>query len=246
MLDNKVPTDAAKGIAVRCLGVTKTYGEGVTQVAALRGIDLDVHLGELLMLAGPSGCGKTTLISIIAAILDKDEGQCEVLGYDVEHLTPKERIRFRGKSIGFVFQVFNLLPSLTALENVSVPLLLNGVSRKDAEKISLSTLDSVGLGKRANALPMQLSGGQQQRVAIARALVHNPKLILCDEPTSNLDHKSGQDMMDILSAVAKSSERALVIVTHDPRIFGFADRIAHMDDGTITHIESGKGGEPLQ
>lgn len=245
-MNNKVSTDTAKGIAVRCLGVTKTYGEGATQVAALRGIDLDVRLGELLMLAGPSGCGKTTLISIIAAILNKDGGQCDVLGHDVEHMTLKERIRFRGESIGFVFQVFNLLPSLTALENVIVPLLLNGVSRKDATTRARSTLDSVGLGERANALPMQLSGGQQQRVAIARALVHNPKLILCDEPTSNLDHKSGQDMMDILRGVAISPDRALVIVTHDPRIFGFADRIAHMDDGTITHIESGKGEEPLQ
>lgn len=241
-----MPTDTAKGIAVRCLGLTKTYGEGVTQVAALRGIDLDVRLGELLMLAGPSGCGKTTLISIIATILDKDEGQCEVLGHDVENLTPKERVRFRGESIGFVFQVFNLLPSLTAFENVSVPLLLNGVSRKNATIRARSTLDSVGLGERANALPMQLSGGQQQRVAIARALVHNPKLILCDEPTSSLDHKSGQDMMDILRAVAKSPDRALVIVTHDPRIFGFADRIAHMDDGRITHIESGEHQEPPQ
>lgn len=211
----------------------------------MRGIDLEVRQGELLMLVGPSGCGKTTLISIIAAILDKDAGQCEVLGRDVENMKLTERILFRGESIGFVFQIFNLLPSLTALENVSVPLLLNGIARKAAAERARSSLDSVDLGERANAFPAQLSGGQQQRVAIARALVHNPRLILCDEPTSNLDHKTGQDVMATLRAVARRPDRAMVIVTHDPRILPFADRIAHMDDGRITHIESGEQRESL-
>lgn len=239
-------TDAVYNVAVHCRGVTKAYGEGVTQVTALRGIDLDVHWGELLMLVGPSGCGKTTLLSIIAAILDRDEGQCEVLGRDVEHMNQKDRVRFRGESIGFVFQVFNLLPSLTALENVAVPLLLNGVPRGNAAETAHSALASVGLGERVNTVPAQLSGGQQQRVAIARALVHNPKLILCDEPTSSLDHKTGQDMMGILRGVAKSPDRALVIVTHDPRILRFADRVAYMDDGKITHIVPGEHGDQLQ
>ncbi len=215
-------------------------------MAALRGIDLDVRRGELLMLVGPSGCGKTTLLSIIAAILDKDGGQCQVLGYDLEQMDQNDRVRFRGENIGFVFQFFNLLPSLTALENVTVPLLLNGVSRRGAGDRARSALDSVGLGERINAFPAELSGGQQQRVAIARALVHNPKLIVCDEPTSNLDHKTGQDMMDVLRGVAQSPDRALIIVTHDPRILGFADRIAYMDDGRITDIIAGKHGELLQ
>jgi putative ABC transport system ATP-binding protein len=234
-------TDVDKGIAARCVGVTKTFGKGDTQVVALRGVDLDIRQGELLMLVGPSGCGKTTLISIVAAILDKDAGQCDVLGHDVAHMARNDKVRFRGKSIGFVFQIFNLLPSLTALENVEVPLLLNGISRKSAEERARFTLDSVGLGERVDAYPAELSGGQQQRVAIARALVHNPELIICDEPTSNLDHKAGQDMMTILRDVARNPDRALIIVTHDPRILGFADRIAYMDDGRITKIVTGNG-----
>jgi len=234
-------------IAVRCEGVTKTYGEGPSEVIALRGVDLDVYRGELLMLVGPSGCGKTTLISIIGAILNQDEGRCEVFGNDLQQMDQSDRLSFRGASIGFVFQVFNLLPALTSIENVSVPLLISGVARKDAEQKARTVLESVGLGERGDALPGQLSGGQQQRVAIARALVHSPKLIICDEPTNNLDHKTGQAMMDILRDVAeKSPERSLIVVTHDTRILGFADRIAHMDDGRITDIVGGKKPEAVR
>src|SRR6266853_2109469 len=229
--------------AVRCRGVTKTYGTGEARVMALRGIDLDVRRGELLMLVGPSGCGKTTLISVIAAILDQDSGNCEVLGRDLRSMEQKERTRFRGVSIGFVFQFFNLLPALSAVENVSVPLLINGKSRKNAESRASETLVEVDLGTRLSALPAQLSGGQQQRVAIARALVHDPKLIVCDEPTSNLDHETGRSVMNMLRGVAKSPDRALIVVTHDPRIFDFADRIAHMDDGKIIKVVDGKNRE---
>jgi putative ABC transport system ATP-binding protein len=231
--------------AVHCRGVTKTYGTGDARVMALRGIDLDVRRGELLMLVGPSGCGKTTLISVIAAILNQDSGDCEVLGQDLKNMDQNERTRFRGVSIGFVFQLFNLLPALNAVENVSVPLLINGVSRKNAETRASETLVEVDLGARLNALPAQLSGGQQQRVAIARALVHDPKLIVCDEPTSSLDHETGRSVMNILRGMAKSPDRALIVVTHDPRIFEFADRIAHMDDGTIIEIIDQKNKERL-
>jgi putative ABC transport system ATP-binding protein len=213
---------------------------------ALRGVDLDVRRGELLMIAGPSGCGKTTLISVIAAILGQDSGECEVLGHDLKGMGPKESTSFRGKSIGYVFQMFNLLPALSAVENVSVPLLLNGVPRGQAEIRAEETLEAVGLGKRRDALPAHLSGGQQQRVAIARALVHDPKLIVCDEPTSNLDHVSGHDMMELLRNAAKSPDRALIVVTHDPRIFEFADRIARMDDGKIIEIVNDDHKERLQ
>src|SRR2546425_644156 len=197
--------------AVRCRGVTKTYGTGDARVMALRGIDLDVRRGELLMVVGPSGCGKTTLISVIAGILDQDSGQCEVLGGDLKHMGQNERARFRGLSIGFVFQLFNLLPALNAVENVSVPLLINGLARKKAEARAEEVLEAVSLGSRLDALPGKLSGGQQQRVAIARALIHEPNLIICDEPTSNLDHVTGRSMMELLRDVAKSPDRALIV-----------------------------------
>lgn len=233
-------------LAVRCSGVTKNYGAGEASVVALRGVDLTVRRGELLMVVGPSGCGKTTLISVIAGILDQDSGECQVLGRDFKRMNQKERARFRGASIGFVFQLFNLLPALNTIENVSIPLLLNGVPRKDAEARAKEALGTVDLGSRLDALPGKLSGGQQQRVAIARALVHNPKLIVCDEPTSNLDHVAGQSVMALLRGIAKTPDRALVVVTHDPRIFEFADRIVRMDDGKIVEVVRSNKKEPQQ
>jgi len=223
-------------VAVKCSDVTKDYGVGDVKVTALRGINLEVYQGELLILAGPSGCGKTTLISIIGGILKRDAGTCTILGKDLENMNTAERAHFRGTSIGFVFQTFNLLPSLTAAENVAVPLLIGGKERKFALQRARVILDQVGLSGREDALPSQLSGGQQQRVAIARALVHEPKIIICDEPTSNLDHATGHAMMEILRNVAQAPDRALVVVTHDTRIYEFADRIAYMDDGTISKV----------
>jgi len=226
-------------LAVRCQGITKSYGTGDAKVTALRGIDLDVRRGELLMLVGPSGCGKTTLISVLAAILDQDGGECSVLGRDLRRMNQRQRATFRGQTIGFVFQQFNLLPTLSAVENVSVPLLINGMGRREALERAGKVLAEVGLGQRTKSLPSQLSGGQQQRVAIARALVHEPQLIVCDEPTSALDHETGRNVMELLRRVATGPDRALVVVTHDARIFGFADRIARMDDGKIIEIVRG-------
>jgi putative ABC transport system ATP-binding protein len=224
--------------AVSCRRITKSFIAGPTKVLALRGVDLEVRMGELLMLVGPSGCGKTTLISVIAGILDHDEGDCIVFQQDLRALGQGRKTRFRGQNVGFVFQAYNLLPTLTAAENVAVPLLLLGASRAKAISGAKEMLLKVGLEDKLRSLPSQLSGGQQQRVAIARALVHEPRLIVCDEPTSALDHDTGRRVMEVLRQTALSSDRALIIVTHDNRIFNFADRIARMDDGRITLVES--------
>jgi putative ABC transport system ATP-binding protein len=223
-------------VAVQCRQITKSYGSGDNVVRALRGIDLDIAEGELIMLVGPSGCGKTTLISVIAGVLDRDGGECVVYGQDYEKLNSTERARFRAQNIGFVFQSFNLIPTLSITENVSVPLLIQGEHRHKAMKAAEEMLDRVGLGKRLKELPQKLSGGQQQRVAIARALVHHPRLVVCDEPTSALDAATGEVVMKLLRQVAVESGRALVVVTHDQRIYRFADRIAVMDDGHIERI----------
>jgi putative ABC transport system ATP-binding protein len=226
----------ANNLAVRCQNIMKTYDTGDQKVIALNGVNLEIATGELMMLVGPSGCGKTTLISVIAGILDQDSGLCELFGHDLLTMCSKDKLHFRAQNIGFVFQAFNLLPALNAAENVSVPLIINGVKRVEAERKAVQVLERVGLGERVKSMPSQLSGGQQQRVAIARALVHSPRLIVCDEPTSALDHESGQNVMNLLKEVALSQDRALVIVTHDARIFNFADRIADMDDGHIVKI----------
>jgi len=227
---------AASALAVRCQNIVKVYDTGDQKVTALDGVDLDIRLGELMMLVGPSGCGKTTLISVIAGILDQNEGTCELFGENLQTMRSRDKLNFRARNIGFVFQAFNLLPALNAAENVSVPLVINGMKRIEAERKAGLILEQVGLGERISSLPSELSGGQQQRVAIARALVHNPKLIVCDEPTSALDHETGHTVMKLLKDVALQRDRTLVIVTHDSRIFNFADRIAEMDDGHILKV----------
>jgi len=189
------------------------------------------------MLVGPSGCGKTTLISVIAGILDHDEGDCRVFEQDFRIMGQYGKTRYRGENVGFVFQAYNLIPTLTSRENVAVPLLILGKPRREAQAMAGEMLDRVGLSDKLNALPGALSGGQQQRVAIARALVHSPRLIVCDEPTSALDHETGRLVMEVLRQTALTEDRALIIVTHDNRIFNFADRIARMDDGQIVLVE---------
>ncbi|HMF89597.1 MAG TPA: ABC transporter ATP-binding protein [Candidatus Angelobacter sp.] len=227
--------------AVVCQGITKWFGTGDAKVQALRGLDIEIGLGELAMLVGPSGCGKTTLISIIAGLLDATEGNLEVLGTRPTDLSQRAQILFRRKNLGFVFQQFNLLPTLTAAENVAVPLFVAGVDRRQAVEQASELLDELGLGDRLSYLPSNLSGGQQQRVAIARALIHNPQLIVCDEPTSALDAKTGHMVMEMFSEVAVRPDRAVIVVTHDSRIFEFADIITHMEDGRAVDVEQGRG-----
>ncbi len=221
--------------AVICKNLKKSYGTGTSRVEALRGIDLEVNTGELLLVMGPSGCGKTTLISVIAGVLTQDEGTCLVFGENLNGMQNGEKTAFRGKNIGFVFQSFNLVPMLTSCENVAVPLLLNGVPKVQAEQKAIDLLTKLGMPEKVHISPLELSGGQQQRVAIARGCVHQPKLIVCDEPTAYLDHETGQKVMEILKETALKENRAIIVVTHDPRIVSFADRIVNMEDGRIIH-----------
>jgi putative ABC transport system ATP-binding protein len=223
-------------LAVECRAVEKDFGRGQTRIRALRGVDLQVPLGELTMLVGPSGCGKTTLLSIIAGVLHATGGEVEVLGERIASLAGDRLVQFRRKHLGFVFQQFNLLPALTAAENAAVPLLAAGLPRKLSVERAAVLLDRLGMGDRVRAYPSALSGGQQQRVAFARALVHEPRLIVCDEPTSALDAETGNQVMELLAAHAVRPDRATIVVTHDNRIFPFADRIVHMEDGRIVSV----------
>ena len=224
-------------LAVRCEGLTKTFGTGRAEVKALRGVDLHAHAGELLYLVGPSGCGKTTLVSIISGVLSPTQGTVELFGRDWAQLSDAQRTARRGELVGFVFQDFNLIPTLTVAENVAVPLLLRG-QKKQAPDRAAEMLDRVGLGDRADARPTQLSGGMQQRVAVARALIAKPRLLVCDEPTASLDGETGQSVMQLIREVAAGDQdaeggRCVLVVTHDNRIFHFADRIVEMEDGQI-------------
>ena len=224
------------GPGVSCRNVRNHFGSGDARVEALRGVDFETRFGELSFLVGPSGCGKTTLISIIAGLLDRTAGELSVLGTNLDTLSANERVLFRRRNLGFIFQQFNLLPALTAAENVAVPLIAAGTPRRRAVERASALLAQLGLGSRLNALPSTLSGGQQQRVAIARALIHEPRLVVCDEPTAALDHASGEAVMDLLAANAVRPGRTVIVVTHDARVFHYADSIAHMDDGRIANV----------
>ncbi len=222
-------------IAVQCQSVRRSFGSGDARIEVLRGVDFEARQGEMTFLVGPSGCGKTTLISIIAGLLDASAGEVALFGSKPASMTSRGQILFRRSHLGFVFQQYNLLPALTAAENAAVPLLAAGMKHREAVDRATAMLQRLGIGEKASVLPRLLSGGQQQRVALARALVHEPRLIICDEPTAALDHKSGESVMELLATAAVHPERAVVVVTHDNRVFHFAHRISHMNDGVITH-----------
>jgi putative ABC transport system ATP-binding protein len=238
--DGMVPKKASP-VAVRIRGLSKHFGSGEQRVQALQRIDWDVYPGQMTLIVGPSGCGKTTLLSVIAGILNPDEGEVSIFGNEVTSMSDRRRTSFRAKSIGFVFQQYNLLPALTAAENAAIPLVIAGWSKERAVRRAGEVLEMIGMGPKLNSLPGQLSGGQMQRVAIARALAHEPRLLVCDEPTAALDHETGLTVMELLREVAVRPDRAVVVVTHDNRVFGFGDRIAHMDDGRIVSIEGRSG-----
>jgi putative ABC transport system ATP-binding protein len=234
----RTPHSALPQAAVRLTGVSKIFGTGDEQTKALDDVTLELPYGEMVLLVGPSGCGKTTLISVVAGLLDPTAGEVEVLGKNITKMWGGTKVRFRGEHIGFVFQQYNLLPALTAAENACVPLLIAGWNRKKAVEKASHILNQVGLGNKLKSYSTQLSGGQQQRVAIARALVHDPQLLVCDEPTAALDANSGRTVMGLIKQVAVQPDRAVIVVTHDSRVYDFGDRIVSMSDGKIEKVET--------
>lgn len=223
-------------LGIRVAQVDKSFGKGEARTPVLKRTDFSAEEGRLTMLVGPSGCGKTTLLSIIAGTLHADGGEIEVLGQRLDKMNRNAVAKFRSRNLGFIFQQFNLIPTLTALENTSVPLLIQGVSHRLAEKKAREALDWVGIADHADFRPAKMSGGQQQRVAIARALVHEPPVVLCDEPTSSLDSENGRMVMGLLRKAAGHRGRVVLVVTHDNRTYGFADRMAEMEDGRIHRV----------
>lgn len=226
-----------KDVAIVCKKIKKTYGTGETRIEALKGIDLEVKKGELTLLVGPSGSGKSTLLSILTTILSPDEGEIYLLGQNIQNMSHEAKASFVNKNLGMVFQSLFLIPSLTALENVSMPLLVSGHKEKEAEAKSIHILKRFNLAERAHHSPSNLSKGQQQRVAIARAVVNDAQILVCDEPTSALDQTNGHEVMTLLKDLSSKSEKAVLVVTHDHRIFPFADRIVNMNDGLIVEKE---------
>jgi putative ABC transport system ATP-binding protein len=225
------------GEGVHCIDVERSFESAGVRQVVLKRLRFDAEPGQLTMLIGPSGCGKTTLISIVAGLLGSDGGQVRVLGHDLARMCAEERLDLRLRRIGFVFQQYNLIWGLSAAENVAVPLVAAGERWPEALERARAMLGKLGLADHAHKLPKQLSSGQQQRVAIARALVHDPDLLLCDEPTAALDARSGHQVMELLRAVAVRPGRVVIVVSHDQRVFGFADRIAEMDDGVVVRVE---------
>jgi len=220
---------------VTARGLTKIYRQGEINVTALDNISLDIRAGEFLALMGPSGSGKSTLLHIIAGIDSPTSGECLVQGVDVARLNESELADWRNQNVGFVFQTFNLIPVLTAFENVELPLLLTRLGGRERRAQVMTALELVGLGDRARHLPKQLSGGQEQRVAIARALVTDPNLIVADEPTGNLDSNSAQDVLGILRSLSRTAGKTVIMVTHDPKAAAFGSREVHLEKGRLSN-----------
>jgi len=228
-------------IAISLRDITMTFGRGEAKVEALRGVSIDIFLGELFLIMGPSGSGKTTLLSIIGGVLSPTSGSVEVLGAELTALSDTQKTRLRAKKIGFMFQEYNLLPHMTAAENVAVPLLINEKPWDDALKQAGQYLSEVGLKARALSPIDEFSTGEKQRVAFTRALIHEPQILICDEPTAALDTETGHRVMELMRMRALIPDRCLVVVTHDNRILPYADRIAYLVDGRIAEVRNGRG-----
>ena len=221
--------------AMQANGVWKLYASGTSTVEAVRGVNLTLQTGEMVAIMGPSGCGKTTLLNVLSGIDEPTAGSVTVNNQPLFGITDNERTSMRSKYLGFIFQDFNLLPVLSAVENVELPLLLLGHGANEARKRALEALKDVGLEERSQHRPAELSGGQQQRVAVARAIVHRPSVILCDEPTGNLDSKTSAEVLTLLKRLNTEQDTTFLIVTHDANIAALCDRVIQMDDGLIVN-----------
>lgn len=220
-------------ISIKCKGIKKSFINGENKTEALKGINLEIFDEKLTLLVGPSGSGKTTLLSIIETILTPDEGDLFILGHHMNKMNELEKAYFRNENIGFVFQALHLIPTLTIIENVILPLIIKGEDENKAKKKATSLLKQLHIKEKMNFSPTQLSRGEQQRAAIARALINDPKIILCDEPTGSLDQENGHAFMAILRDLASFENRTVFVITHDHRIFPFADHIININDGLI-------------
>ena len=234
-----VPAVALPRPAIVARDLIKSFGEGETRMTAVDNVSLSANFGEMLFIVGPSGSGKTTLLSMLSGILRPDQGSVTIQGADLWLLDTNALADFRLFHIGFVFQDFHLFPRLTSLENVAIPLLLQGCAWAQAMTEAARDLEIVGLANRGSVVPVKLSGGEQQRVAIARAIVSRPQILILDEPTASLDGDTGRNIISFVKSQFLSPERSILIVTHDARINEFADRIVHMEDGRITGLDKG-------
>jgi putative ABC transport system ATP-binding protein len=236
-----VGTSVADRPLVRVRGVTRTYRQGVLDVHALRGIDLDIYDGEFMALVGPSGSGKTTLLNVIGALDEPDSGTVQVAGEDITKLTKGDVADFRLDHVGFVFQAYNLVPVLTAFENAEFTLLLRGKNVEERRQAVMPLLERVGLGEMVDRKPHELSGGQQQRVAIVRALATKPRLLLADEPTANLDSATSDDLMDLMQQLNDELQTTFVFSTHDPVVIDRARRVVRLLDGRVDDDDGARG-----
>jgi putative ABC transport system ATP-binding protein len=232
-------TQASQGeVVIRARDVVKTYDTGTIQVHALRGVSLDAARGEMVAIMGPSGCGKTTLLNCFSGLDEFDSGTVTIDGQDITRMADNKKTEFRARSMGFIFQTYNLLPVLTAAENVELPLIVSGTRPGDARRLALQALDKVGLADRGNDRPAQLSGGQRQRVTIARSIVNRPAIMWADEPTGALDSQTANEIMDLLVELNQSENQTTIMVTHDPGVAARCHRTIHMADGEIVREDS--------